>query len=612
MTPASYLAAVVVIGVLSQWIAWRIKVPAILLLLGLGFVFGTKFPASDFIDTELLFPAVTLAVAVILFEGGLTLRVRELKQSGRAVFALCSVGAVITWVAAAAAAKTLGLFETWHAAALTGAILTVTGPTVVGPLLRQIRPRGDVAGVAKWEGIVIDPVGAVLAVLTFEVVLASGVTDAVYVAAEGLFLAVVVGVTLGIGVATLLHVVLSRHLVPDYLEAPLLLAAVLGVFAVSNEIQPESGLVTVTAAGFALANRTRSHIQHLVEFKERLGVLLIGVLFVVLSGRVSIADVAELGPRAAGFVAILILLVRPVAVFVSTIGSGLSLKEKVFLSWLAPRGIVAAAVASVFTLELEHALEKGGLPVPAADVANIAPLTFLVIVSTVTIYGLTAGPLARWLDLAEPDAQGVLFAGAGPVARSIARALKSEGFRVLLVDINRDNVRRARMDDLPVRHGNVLSESVQEELDMTGIGRCLAATPNDEVNALVATALRDEFGRANCFQLAPVKRQAATTEAGRNPSPATGRVAFSDEIGHSHLLERVEAGAEIRTTRISEEFTYDRFREEHGGDATVLFTIKDKRLTLRTADAPDPQPGQTIVTLIDTPSDPAGNSTSTG
>ena len=513
MDVLAYLATVITLGIAAQWVAWRLHLPAILLLLVFGALLvpgwellsGADLNAEDVIGTEILFPIVSLSVAVILFEGGLSLRISELRGTGHMVIRLVTLGVLITWVLATWAAWVLFDFNL-AIAALLGAILTVSGPTVVGPLLRHVRPQSHIGSLAKWEGIINDPVGVVLAVLVFEAITIGAFGEAALATALALIKTVALGAALGLVASFVLVLLLKRFLIPDYLQSAAFLAVVVASFAVSNAIQPESGLVTVTVLGIVLANQRFVDIRHVIEFKENLRVLLISTLFILLASRLELSDIRELGWRGIAFVAAL-LAIRPVAVFISALGTGLKPRTLIFLSWLHPRGIVAAAVSSLFVLELIHGAghQHGSASMAqlAAQAEQIVPITFLVIVSTVTIYGLTLSPLAHWIGAAQPNRQGILFAGAESFIRAIAQSLHAEGCPVLLVDTNRHNIAAARMAGLKTCQASILSEHVQEELDLSDIGRLLAMTPNDDVNSLAAMELTDVFGRDSVYQLTP-------------------------------------------------------------------------------------------------------------
>ncbi len=600
-----YLAGVPLLGILAQWLAWRLRLPAILLLLGFGILLGqvvrpdamlAEVTGSDeSVGPKLLFPIVSLAVAVILLEGGLTLKLSELRTSGRAVWQLCSLGACVSWALTAVAAwAILGLEG--RLATLLGAVLVVTGPTVVIPLLRHVRPSRRVGSVLKWEGIVIDPVGAVLAVLVFEHFFA--VAEGVHPGRPVVELAqtLSVGVLGGAGGAWLLACGIRRYWVPDYLHATLVLTVALAAFAVSNYLQPESGLVTVTLLGIVLGNHKDVRVHHVLEFKEHLGVLLISVLFVVLGSRLQPADLLAVGWRGLLFLAALLLVVRPACVLLATLGTALTWRERVFVACLAPRGIVAASVASVFALKLSS------LDAPVSPAATqLVPITFLVIVGTVSVYGLLAAPLARRLGLADPNPQGLLIVGAEPWVQPIAAAVLSEGIPVRLVDTNYTSVAEARMAGLPAECASILAEQTHEELELSGIGRLLALTSNDEVNMLAAREFTPLFGRANVYGLPP-----ARTGTGRRAASAAhlrGRTLFGAELHHARLVQRLREGAVIKKTRLTSSFTPEDFQRRYGPSAVVLFVIaEDRRLHVcGVGDVPRLRAGQTVIALVDPP-----------
>ena len=395
--PLVQLAAIAVFGMGAQWLAWRLRLPSILLLLLSGFLLGPVFGVidPDHLFGETLFPIVSMAVGLILFEGGLTLKIKELPANGRVIFRLISVGAIATWVVAAAGARYILGFE-WPIAVLAGAILIVTGPTVVGPLLRQIRPQGRAGTILKWEGILIDPVGAVLAVLVFEVIRLGGVDSVPSYLLLGILQSLLVGVVFGLLGAGLLVALLRRYMIPDHLQNGVTLLMIVGLFVLSDQLAPEGGLLTVTIMGIAMANQSWVPIRHILEFKENLQVLLIGFLFILLAGRVDLANLSALGWNAGLFIVLLIVVGRPLGVLLATLGSSLSWNERLFLTWMAPRGIVAAAIVSIFSFELEA--------LGYAESGALTATVLLVIVGTVTFYGLTAGPAHRWPGALRPVA----------------------------------------------------------------------------------------------------------------------------------------------------------------------------------------------------------------
>jgi hypothetical protein len=403
-----------------------------------------------------------------------------------------------------------------------------------------------------------------------------------------------VAAVLGFFAAQGLTEAVRRYWLPDYLQGVTFLAAALAAYAASNAIQPESGLATVTILGVLLANQRKISIRHVVEFNEHLGVLLISCLFVVLGSRLDVKQVLALGWNGAWFLAALILVVRPASVFAATIGTSTSLRERVFLAFLAPRGIVAAAVASVFSLKVATIANE---PELANQAQQLVPITFLVILGTVSVYGLLAAPLARGLGLADPNPQGLLIAGANPWIRELAVAVKDEGFPVLLIDTNDLHIHDARMRGLPAECMNILAEPVQNELDLSGIGRLLALTPNDEVNAMASRELAHLFGRANVYQLA------AGNESGSSralPQHLRGRPLFHHELTFRELERRFEEGMVVKKTKLTEAFTWRDFREYYGANLLLLFVIPARNvLTVCTAKHTiEPKPGQTVIALV--------------
>lgn len=584
------LASILFLGVGAQWVAWRLRLPSILLLLTLGFIAGpiTGFLHPDEIFGELLFPIVSFSVAIILFEGGLTLRLSELPRVGKVMFLLITVGALITWAIAAVAAHFI-LETGWSLAVLLGAILIVTGPTVIGPLLRQIRPKGNAGAILKWEGILIDPVGAVLAVLIFEAILAGEFGQATGVLITGVLETLIIGVVLAFAGAAVMVGFLRRYWIPDYLQNGVSLMVALSLFALSNILHPEAGLVTVTLMGVLLANQRFVPIKHIIEFKENLQVLLIGGLFILLSSRLDIQGVLDIGWRGLVFLAVLIFIARPLSVFVSTIGSNLDRRSRIFLSWMAPRGIVAASVASLFAFELSVA------GIEEAD--QLVGITFLVIVGTVVLYGLTAGPLARRLGLSVEDPQGVIIVGAQRLGREISKVLQELDFKAVLVDTNERNIALSREAGLNVFYGNALSEEVIEDVDFAGIGRLMAMTSNAEVNSLATIHFGEVFDRAHMFQL-QVEGKGNKQEPG--PKHLHGRFLFDPKLNYKFMTSYLDAGGKIVTIPVTEDFKLDLFKKRYESEVFPLFLAKKgKELQIFTEEfEPVVTKGQTLVALV--------------
>ncbi len=602
--PLVGITSLIVLGVMAQLVAWRFRIPSILLLLIGGFVAGplTGLLDPDALLGELLFPFVSLAVGIILFEGGLNLRMAELREVGGIVLKLITVGVLVTWALTAVAGYFL-LDISVSIALVIGAILVVTGPTVVLPLLRHVRPSGRVGAISKWEGITIDPVGAILAVLVLEAVVlfhepvaegarGLGPTDLALHAIEGLLLEIGAGVGVGVLGAAVLIFVMRRRLVPDFLQNPFALMVVAGTLTLANSLQEEAGLVSTTLLGILMANQKWVSVRRIVSFKEDLRVLLLSGLFILLGARLDLSDLSYIDGGAWLFLGALVLVIRPLAVWASSVGSPVSFREQIFLSWMAPRGIVAAAVASVSGFRLAEIFPN--------EAAMLVPIVFLVIVGTVALYGLTISPLSRRLGLAQPEPQGVLFVGAHAWARRMAHALHHKGVPVLLVDTNEHNVLEARALGMRAQQANVLSEGATEELDLGGIGRLVAMTPNDEVNALAALHFAETFESSEIYQL---RGRSHTGPVGGTAIPPhlSGRPLFSKDITFSELNKRTARGAVVESISAQAGWNWDRFRLAYGERALPLMLVRRSGQVIVFTDEARPTlaPGDTLVALVD-------------
>lgn len=582
------LSAVVILGIAAQWVGWRLRIPSILLLLVFGIIAG---PVLGWVNPgellgSLLFPVVSLAVAVILFEGGLSLSLKEFRAIGSVTAWLVTLGAGITWsISIFAAHWVLGL--DWALATLLGAVMVVTGPTVVGPMLRFIRPTGQSGAILKWEGIVIDPIGAMLAVLVFQVTAYSGVEHEMVITI-GVLKTIGFGTLVGLLGALILGLCLKRDLIPDSLQNPVAVMFVVAVFTGANLLQSESGLLAVTIMGFAMANQKAVPINHIIEFKENLRVLLIAAVFILLAAHLKTADLDQIGIASFVFVLILVFVARPAAVFASTLGSKLSFREKLFLSWMAPRGIVAAAVASVFALRMEE------VGLPGADV--LVPQTFFVIICTVALYGLTTPLVARRLGLAKAEPQGVLFLGGRFWVREMAKTLQNEGYSVMLVDNSKHNVSAARMAGIPAFYVSIFSDTVLDRVEISGIGKLMAMTGNDDVNSLAALHFSSLFGRAHAYQLMPEDEK----QIDAHSRHLRGRFLFGKDMTHTALTQWFTDEAVVKKTRLSEEFGVEELKAQYGGQVQPLFLITEEgTLQVFTVEGKiKPHAGQTLISLV--------------
>ncbi len=575
-----------------QWLAWRLKLPPIILLLFSGILTG---PLLGLLDPDrlmggLLFPFISLSVAVILFEGSLTLRYKEILGRQHVVRNMVSFGLVVTWLITAMAAR-FALALSWEISFLFGAITVVTGPTVIAPMLRTIRPTAAVSNILRWESIVIDPIGASLAVLVYEFIVSdrgSGAIGHTLASFGGL---VGVGAAIGAGAGYLFGLLIRNHWIPEFLHSIIALTLVCITFAVSNRLQAESGLLTVTVMGVWLANMQHVDIDQILNFKESLSILLISLLFILLAARINLASLVNLRWQVLFIFLAIQFLARPLNVVVSTLGSDLSWPERHLLAWVAPRGIVAAAVSALFAIQLEHA--------GFADAHLLVPLTFFVIIATVLLQSVTARPLAFWLGVAEPESRGFLIVSANPLARAIAKALVSHGFRVLLTDTNWSNVAAARMEGLATYYGNPISEHADRHLDLVGIGRMLALSTHEDMNASSLMHYRMELGSQCVFAI----QSKAVTNGSDNRTAAAirqGRTLFGRDVTSLRLARMLSQGAEIRSTKLTDTFSYQAYTATHGGDAVLLFVIDArKRLHVVVEGRPlSPKPGWLLISLV--------------
>lgn len=588
--PGAYLTLVVAVSVGCQWIAWRLGLPSILLLLFVGFALGQAVRAEDVLGRELLFDGVRLTVGIILFEGSLSLRLKHIQDLRHPIRRLCSVTVVIAWAMITTAAWVLG-FDI-RLALLVGAILVVTGPTVITPILRSLRPTRRVSSLLRWEGIIVDPIGAVLALLVFQAVLSGEASQAFPAVLLALGRTVLVAFGVGVGLGVLLELLMRRRAVPDFLHGVTFLGAATGALVVSDALQPESGLLTVTVLGIYLGNRPRLHLEHVAEFKEHLQVLFVGALFIVLAGRVTPGQLVAVAPRALLFLAVLVLLVRPVSVLAGLLGTRVTRGERTLLAAMAPRGIVAAAVTSIFALgfadvadKLTERAARAGPTERAAllsqatelqrlgeQATELVPLVFIVIVCTVAIYGLGVGRLAERLGLASANPQGVVFVGANAWVVDTAKLLQDLGLPVLIVARSYASLAGARMAGVPTLTANILSEFAVKDMDLAGMGHFIACTPQDEINATAAREFRHVFGGAHTYQLCRDGRSTGTGNDRRDTAGhLSARYAFVPQLSWTELDARMLSGMKVKRTRLSPEFTLDDFRARYGEDTVVLF-----------------------------------------
>ncbi|RXJ52406.1 cation:proton antiporter [Gelidibacter gilvus] len=504
------LSGIVILGILAQWVAWKLKIPAILPLILIGLLvgpFAAEYLSSDgtkwiqpiyngekgLFPGESLFYFVSLAISIILFEGGLTLRVKEIKNIGPVITKLITIGSTVTFFGGAVAAHYI-FYLSWEMSFLFSALIVVTGPTVITPILRHIPLKQDVSAVLRWEGILIDPIGALVAVLVFEFIsldVGGAFTKTAFIEFGKI---VLFGSTFGFAFAHGLNFVMNKRLIPHYLLNVFALASVLGVFVLADVFAHESGLLAVVVMGMVLGNSNSPYLKELLYFKESLSILLVSILFILLAANINMEDLRlVLNWNMVALFAIVVFILRPIGVFWSTYNSSLKFNEKVFISWVGPRGIVAAGIASLFGLKLA----KNGVQ----DAEFITPLVFMIVLGTVILNATTARYIAKLLGVFLKKANGILIVGASKSSRLIGNYLQKNGRRVVLLDNNQINISKAKELGLEGIVSNVYEASLEDNIELNDIGYIIALTGNSDINQFAINRFGKEFGQNGVFRL---------------------------------------------------------------------------------------------------------------
>ncbi len=505
------LAAIIVLGILAQWLAWKTKVPAILPLIVIGLLVG---PLSTYIThdhlkwiepiynpntkhglfpNDLLFAFVSLSIGIILFEGGMTLKIREVRGIGSVLVKMLFYGVVVTTIGGCVLAHYIvGL--NWTVSLLFSSLIIVTGPTVIAPILRNIPLKRNVANILKWEGILVDPIGALVAILVFEFVVAGDGGDFFREHAFQSFAKIVItGLSVGFTAAYFLRFLIKMNLIPEYLINVFTLALVLAVFVASDFMAGESGILSVVVMGMVLGNTKIEQLKSILHFKESLTVLLISILFILLAANINIKDLEYIINWKVALVFIaLIVLVRPLMVFISTFKSGLGYNDKLFISWVGPRGIVAAGIASLFGLKLTGVVEGA---------EYLTPLVFMVVMGTVLINASTAKWVAHKLGVSIDKPDGVLIIGANNASRLISKYLSNKGKHVVLVDQNKIAIEKAKELGLEAFEVDIFDDDLNEIIELNDIGYVLAFTSSSYVNDFVMEKYESIFGKKGTYRL---------------------------------------------------------------------------------------------------------------
>jgi NhaP-type Na+/H+ or K+/H+ antiporter len=574
------LAGIVILGIFAQWIAWKLKIPAILPLILIG-VFvgpistlitenGSKWIEPIWNGTNGLFPRerlfnfVSLAISLILFEGGMTLKKAEIKNVGPVIYKLISLGSLVTFITAGIAAHyVIGL--NWSLSLLFSALIIVTGPTVITPILRNLAVKKDISAILKWEGILIDPIGALASVLVFEFISVGSEHGASYTQ-EALIefgKIVVIGFSIGFTAAYAFATALKQKWMPHYLINVIALAAVLGVFVLSDLFANESGLLAVVIMGMVLGNKDIKELRDVLYFKEAISILLISMLFIILSANINIDDLQLIfNWQSLILFALVVLVIRPLGVFLSTNNSSLKTNEKLFISWVGPRGIVAAGIASLFGLKLELMGIEGA--------KYITPLVFMIVMGTVMLNATTARLFAKITNVLLLKSDGILIIGASEPARLIASYLQENGRRVVMIDSNMTHIENAKQLNLEAIQCDIYSEDLLENIELNDVGHLMALTGSDVINDYAITKLSPFFGENGAHRMISKKEM-------RDPSnnPKIGLFSHTDD--YINLSEVVRDYPQINELKIkSNEHFLDLISKTNSELKTIPIFIKSQ------------------------------------
>ena len=578
------LAGIIILGILAQWVAWKFKIPAILPLILIGLLVGpiaaefisddgSKWIAPIWNGTKGLFPGdslyyfVSLAISIILFEGGLTLKRDEIENVGPVITKIITLGAAVTFFGAGIVTHFIfGL--TWELSFLFSGLIIVTGPTVITPILRNIPLKKDVSTVLKWEGILIDPIGALVAVLVFEFISVGGDGGFTKTALMEFGKILLFGTSFGFTFAHALMYAVNKKLIPHYLLNVVSLSAVLLVFVASDMFAHESGLLAVVVMGMVLGNGKLKNLKELLYFKESLSILLISILFILLAANINIEDLLLLyNWETLILFSIIVFVIRPAAVFLSTHNSNLKLNEKLFISWVGPRGIVAAGIASLFGSKL---IKQG-----VAGAEYITPLVFMIVLGTVLLNATTARLFAKMVGVFLKSSKAILFLGASDPARLIAKYLADSGKRVVLIDSNKSFIETAKKEGLEAFSTNIYDDDLTDNIELNDVGYLIAMTGSDAVNDFAITSLSNAFGEHGAYRL-------ATSKEIRTNNSEYKEQFFSPKDDYINLSEAFRDNPKIYEVAIDSEEMYNTMLSKLFNElkSVLLFVKKSEKLYL--------------------------------
>ncbi|NVN17115.1 cell shape-determining protein [Muricauda sp. HICW] len=552
------LAGIIILGIIAQWVAWRFKLPAILPLILIGLLVGpiatlytedgSKLIEPIWNGEKGLFPGeglyyfVSLAISVILFEGGLTLKRAEISNVGPVITKLITIGTIVTFFGAGVAAHYIfGL--SWQISFLFSGLIIVTGPTVITPILRNIPLKKDVSAVLKWEGILIDPIGALVAVLVFEFISVGEGQAFTQTALIEFGKIILFGTTFGFTFAHALAFAIKRNFIPHYLLNVVSLSTVLLVYVESDLFAHESGLLAVVVMGMVMGNMNLPNLKELLYFKESLSVLLISILFILLAANINISDLELIyNWNTVALFAVIVFIIRPIGVFLSSQGSNLKFNEKLFIGWVGPRGIVAAGIASLFGSKLVLRGEAGA--------EYITPLVFMIVLGTVLLNATTARFFAKLVGVFLKKSEGILIIGASKLSRLIGNYLRKNNRHVVLIDNNQNNVEKAKKLGLEAITANIFSDTLTDNIELNDMGYLMALTGNSDINKFAINKFQRQFGENGAFRL-------VNTEEVNDPdnNPKEGLFSHTDDF--IQLMDTVRKHPTIHEIDLDDKEHYD-------------------------------------------------------
>lgn len=583
---------ILLLGIGSQWVAWRFRMPAIVIMSITGLVVG---PFLGLINPEEAFgdlydPLISVAVAIILFEGSLSLRFKEIREVAHPIFRIATIGAFIAWILGSLTAHYMAGLS-WAVAFVIGGLFIVTGPTVIMPLLRQSKLKPRPAKILKWEGIIVDPIGVLLAVFAFEIIKYITANNPNGTALILFFIVAIISLVLGWAMGRLIGWMFEAGYVPEFLKSPMVFVVVIFTFTIVDEITKGTGLLAVTAMGITLANMGISSVADMRHFKENISILLISTIFIMLAASLKMETLKQIfNPNIAGYVLFMMFLVRPLSIFLSTIGTKLTLAEKTLVGWIAPRGIVALTVSSYFaTILLDAGYEDANI---------LTALTFALVFSTVVAHGFSLGHLAKKLNLSMEGRPGTIIVGSNEFTVQLAQSLQKKQVPVLIVDSSWEQLRFARLAGVDFYHGEMLSEQTEFNLDTSPYDYLIGATDYYSYNSLVCTTFIPEYGRHNVFIVSPYAEE-INGSVNDIVDQVGGRTLFKEGLDLEVLNRKVRDGYVFRQTAITAQYTYDQYLADQEEEAVLLYLIQPSGQIkfysehMRT----QPGPGDTIVSL---------------